>query len=443
MIPGIGGGMLGLDMPVHQSQHHPQMIPFASSDHHSQEPQKQHGYGYMGKGKAAPGTDLSDEDDQVFGDEAVAVDGSGKRVSPWHRMKWTDSMVRLLIMVVYYVGGDDWGGACGGGDGPDKKKGGGGGLLQKKGKWKSMSRAMMEKGFYVSPQQCEDKFNDLNKRYKRVNDILGKGTACRVVENQSLLDTLDHISPKTKEEVRKLLNSKHLFFREMCAYHSSCANNSAAVAHNQSESVGVTLDSSLQHQQPPQRCSHEANGEKDVGKASGGYHYEEEEGDDDEDEDEDDDDDDEGDDDMEEQTEHGHQGDEKGGRKRFMKRKRSPLMEQSSSSSPVQQLRNELMRMAEDGSKILCEQKDWIRKRTVELEEQRASYQLEALELEKQRFKWLKFSGKKERELERLKLDNERRRLENDRMVLLLRHKDLELELRAKRPEPPSLTGGS
>nr|DAD46122.1 TPA_asm: hypothetical protein HUJ06_004352 [Nelumbo nucifera] len=26
----------------------------------------------------------------------------------------------------------------------------------------------MEKGFYVSPQQCEDKFNDLNKRYKRV-----------------------------------------------------------------------------------------------------------------------------------------------------------------------------------------------------------------------------------------------------------------------------------
>ncbi|XP_068663217.1 uncharacterized protein [Aristolochia californica] len=453
MIPGIGGGMLGLDVPMHQSQHHghqPQMIPFASSDRHSQQPQKQHGYGYNAKGKAGPGAALSDEEEQVFGDEAVAGDGSGKRVSPWQRMKWTDSMVRLLIMVVYYVGGDD--GSGGGCEGADKKKGGGGGgLLQKKGKWKSVSRAMMEKGFYVSPQQCEDKFNDLNKRYKRVNDILGKGTACRVVENQSLLDTFDHISPKTKEEVRKLLNSKHLFFREMCAYHSSCANNSAAAAH-QSESVGATLDSSLQHQQPPQRCSHEAKGERDVGKASGGHHYEEDEGADvaagedddeeDEDEDEDDDDDDEYDDDMEEETEHGHRGDEKGGRKGLMKRRRSPL-EQSSSSSPVQQLRSELMRVAEDGAKSLWEQKDWIRKRAVELEEQRASYQLEALELEKQRFKWLKFSGKKERELERLKLVNERRRLENDRMVLLLRHKDLELEHRAKRPEPSSLTGGN
>ncbi|CAH8354663.1 unnamed protein product [Eruca vesicaria subsp. sativa] len=49
-------------------------------------------------------------------------------------------------------------------------------VIAMKGKWKSVSRAMVEKGFSVPPQQCEDKFNDLNKRYKRVNDILGKGT---------------------------------------------------------------------------------------------------------------------------------------------------------------------------------------------------------------------------------------------------------------------------
>jgi hypothetical protein len=96
---------------------------------------------------------------------------------------------------------------------------------------------MMEKGFYVSPQQCEDKFNDLNKRYKRVNDILGKGTACKVVENQNLLDTMD-LAPKMKEEVRKLLNSKHLFFREMCAYHNSCGHG---VVANQSPETGIGI----------------------------------------------------------------------------------------------------------------------------------------------------------------------------------------------------------
>lgn len=69
----------------------------------------------------------------------------------------------------------------------------------------------MKKGCYVSPQQCEDKFNDLNKRYKRLNDILGRGIACRVVENPTLLDSMDHLSSKVKEDVRKLLSSKHLF----------------------------------------------------------------------------------------------------------------------------------------------------------------------------------------------------------------------------------------
>ncbi|URE08255.1 hypothetical protein MUK42_23410 [Musa troglodytarum] len=193
-------------------------------------------------------------------------------------MKWTDGMVRLLIQVVYRVG-DDGGGAGKKSSSAAAAAASASALLQKKGKWKSVSRAMMEKGFFVSPQQCEDKFNDLNKRYKRVNDLLGKGTACRVVENQSLLETMD-LSPKAKEEARKLLNSKHLFFREMKA---------------------------------------------------------------------------------------------------------------------------------------------------AELEEQRVAYQCRAFQLERQRFKWLRFSTNKQREMERMKLENERLRLENDRMALLLRQRELEL----------------
>nr|GMD33672.1 stress response protein NST1 [Ipomoea batatas] len=119
------------------------------------------------KPKTTPGLTLSDEDDPEgpTADQNSADDGK-RKTCPWQRMKWTDNMVRLLIMVVYYIG--DEVGSEGNSTDPaaGNKKKVGAGVLQKKGKWKSVSRAMMERGFYVSPQQCEDKFNDLNKRYK-------------------------------------------------------------------------------------------------------------------------------------------------------------------------------------------------------------------------------------------------------------------------------------
>ncbi|CAI0407780.1 unnamed protein product [Linum tenue] len=136
----------------------------------------------------------------------------GTKISPWHRMKWTDNVVRLLIAVVAYVGDD----------GPEtgeshKRKSV---VLQKKGKWKTVSKVMIGKGCHVSPQQCEDKFNDLNKRYKKLNDILGRGTSCQVVENPGLMESMPHLSSKAKDEVRKILSSKQLFYQEICAYHN-------------------------------------------------------------------------------------------------------------------------------------------------------------------------------------------------------------------------------
>ncbi|XWS67611.1 hypothetical protein CRYUN_Cryun04dG0020600 [Craigia yunnanensis] len=92
-------------------------------------------------------------------------------------------------------------------------------LLRKLGKWKCVSVVMVERGYHVSPQQCEDKFNNLNKTYRRLNDLLGRGTSCKVVENPKLLDVMN-ISEKGKEDVRKILTSKHLFFEVMCSYHN-------------------------------------------------------------------------------------------------------------------------------------------------------------------------------------------------------------------------------
>ncbi|KAL5709653.1 hypothetical protein ACHQM5_020317 [Ranunculus cassubicifolius] len=425
MLPAMGS--LGLEMSLHHQQQQQQQQQFPHTNQHlgsypiqeSQQSLKQSSFSYPNKAKQKQ---FSDEDEA---DEGGGIDGK-KRIAQWQRMKWTDNMVRLLIMVVFYIGDD-----CNVEAANDSINGGGvkkkgSGVLQKKGKWKSVSRAMMEKGFYVSPQQCEDKFNDLNKRYKRVNDILGKGTACRVVENQSLLDTMDQLTPKTKDEVRKLLNSKHLFFKEMCAYHNSgggggCSNGGGYQSPDHQQKVN---------------CFHSSENGGGVGansrnvmelgmKNSKGGSREVVELDD-EDEDDDDDEDDNEEEDETEGCSIGGRSHENNGEENEMvssKRQRRQMF----SSPQLKQMSCELVNVLQDGSKTPWEQRQWMMSRMMELEEQKVSYQCQAFELEKQRLKWIKFSAKKEREMERMKLNNERMRLENERMVLLLRKKEIEL----------------
>ncbi|XP_047312079.1 uncharacterized protein LOC124915409 [Impatiens glandulifera] len=425
MYSGMGSEMLGLEMSLHHrpqqnpNSHHqlhlqhskPQMVSFGDQSHNqAQKP----GYSsYTPNKVVTKQITLNSDDDEP--DSTNCSDGKMKNnTSPWQRMKWTDSMVKLLIMIVFYIGDEV------GSDGTDpagKKKAGGGGMLQKKGKWKTVSKAMMERGYYVSPQQCEDKFNDLNKRYKRVNDILGKGTSCKVVENQSLLDQMDHLSQKLKDEVKKLLNSKHLFFREMCAYHNSCGHGGAAAVASAAVAAAAAEKPahSHSHSQPQlqEKCLHETEVVLKL--------PEEEDEEEDNDETLDDEDDDEV-----------YLEDEQDGHDQFEERnlkKRARKEGGEEESGLVQQLSNELMGVVEDGRRSEVEKRRWLKGRLLMLEEQRVSFNVEAFELEKQRLKWEKFSGKKEREMEREKIKNERCKLETDRMILMLRKKGLELAI--------------
>ncbi|XP_062006798.1 RNA polymerase II degradation factor 1 [Rosa rugosa] len=483
LFPEMRSGMLGLEMPLHQTQnppnpqnphhhmHQPQMVSYAHQEadhnHHPQAHQSaKHGYPYATKPKQIT---LSDEDEPGFGADDSA--GENKRkISPWQRMKWTDTMVRLLIMAVFYIGDE------GGSEGPDPtgKKKSGGGLLQKKGKWKSVSRAMMEKGFYVSPQQCEDKFNDLNKRYKRVNDILGKGTACKVVENQGLLEKME-LSSKMKDEVKKLLNSKHLFFREMCAYHNSCGHGTvgaagASGAHNSSPEDPSEVQLQQQQQQPQQeRCFHVSENAHVVANSGrteteGSKMFKAESGGEDEDEDYEDDGSEDDDDEEEEgvveggsrgQIGHGHEDEDENEHERAKRPRKGSCFSGSSHKMLMQQLGSEVSGVIQDVSKSPWEKKQWMKARLIQLEEQQVNYQYQSFELEKQRLKWVKYSSKKERDMETAKLENERRRLENERMLLLVRQKELELldlhhhqqqqhqqqNSSNKRSDPSSLTG--
>ncbi|XP_050369720.1 uncharacterized protein LOC126787853 [Argentina anserina] len=341
---------------------------------------------------------LSEEDEPSYTEDGNGDNGEGakgKKGSTWQRMKWTDRVVRLLISVVALVGDD----GVEGGEGLKRKSA----ALQKKGKWKTVSKIMMSKGCHVSPQQCEDKFNDLNKRYKRLNDILGRGTSCRVVENPTLMDSMPHLSAKAKDDVRKILSSKQLFYKEMCAYH----NGQWIPGCHELDLHGQPL--------PPGRCSTDNNvSEEEVVEE----HHDTE------------------DDESDDEDASGSDRDRMG----RMGKRSSEEDDQLWQHVSLDTFEVEMAEALQDPTKSLWERREWINKQKLRLQQQRVSCEAEDLELEKQRYKWLRYRCKKDRELERLRLENERMKLENEKRVLQLRQKELEIDVRrSKASAEPSV----
>ncbi|XP_010537278.1 PREDICTED: uncharacterized protein LOC104812040 [Tarenaya hassleriana] len=338
---------------------------------------------------------MSDEDEPSLTEEGGDGHNEGskaKKGSPWQRVKWTDKMVKLLITAVSYIG-EDSAMDCG-----TRRKFA---VLQKKGKWKSVSKAMAERGYHVSPQQCEDKFNDLNKRYKKLNDMLGRGTSCQVVENPALLDVIDYLNEKEKDDIRKILSSKQLFYEEMCSYHNG---NRLHLPHDHAlqRSLQLALRSRDDHDNDDAR----KHTNEDL---------------DDEDHD------------MEtdnhvdcEEHHHSFHGDGRG-------------MHHPALGVPLKRLRqghnlgdhpaispaHVNQQPLPDSGRSAWLQKKWIESRSLQLEEQKLQIQAELLELEKQRFKWERFSKKRDQELEKLRTENERMKLENDRMELELKRGEM------------------
>ncbi|KAI4382138.1 hypothetical protein MLD38_008137 [Melastoma candidum] len=314
--------------------------------------------------RGAAGGKGGDDDEASSEDGNCENPGKGKKgLSPWHRMKWTDDVVRLLIAAVAYVGDD---GVLEDSEVGLKRKFG---VFQKKGKWKTVSKIMIGRGCRVSPQQCEDKFNDLNKRYKKLNDILGRGTSRQVVENPALLDSVPQLSAKARDVVRKLLSSKHLFYKEMCAYHDG-----------QSIPNCPDLDLHLEGGCKDEDDDNDTNSEDED---SSDYRNE---------------------DDSNEDNDCGHNK-----RSNFGFEIGGPIRYQLKQSRDLKEL---------------------IRKQLLELEEESVNIEARTLELEKQRFRWLRYRSKKSREMERLRLENERKGLENERSLLELKQKELEINPR-------------
>ncbi|KAH9789733.1 F16F4.11 protein [Citrus sinensis] len=344
----------------------------------------------FGRGKmvspinASNNGNTSEEDEPSYTDEGNGENSNGgrdKKGSMWHRMKWTDNVVRLLIAAVACVGDD---GTIDGVEGLKRKSG----ILQKKGKWKTVSKIMISRGCQVSPQQ-----------YKKLNDILGKGLTCQVVENPALIDTMScsHLSAKAKDDVRKILGSKHLFYKEMFAYHNG-------------KKIPNCHDIDLQGCSVPSDRSPKGNDESEEEEADRNNDTDDDESDN---EDDRNDDEDEG---------------------RMMAIHGRNLL-----AGSVFEMK--WLGFFQDPSKSMWERREWIKKQKLALQNQRVSIQAQAFELEKQHLKWLRYCSKKDRELERSRLENERIRLDNEQMILHLKQKQFELDLRKTEVslEPTSL----
>lgn len=417
-LSGPNGEILDLGSPFHRHQHTQLGHPSMTTQHHINMMsglENDHPAGLMevrgsnanatlnfGKGKAVAlanptnSNDLSEEDEPSHAEDGNCENYDGRKSkngSPWQRMKWTDNVVRLLIGVVSCVGDD---GTINGMDGHKRKSG----VLQKKGKWKTVSKIMIRNGCRVSPQQCEDKFNDLNKRYKKLNDLLGRGMSCRVVENPALMDSMPNLSTKTKDVIRKILSSKHLFFKEMCAYH----NGQRIPNCHDLDLQGF----SLQHG----RDSRDNNGSEEEAEE-----YNESE-----------------DDELENEGKNNAHGE--GERMEELcdgKKQNDEDGNGCPQSIGMEGFEAEMARIFQDPLKSIWERREWLKIQKLQLQEQRHSLLTQALELEKQRCKWLRYRSKKDRELESMKLENERLKLENERRILQLKQKEVDSDLR--RPE--------
>ncbi|KAK9757409.1 hypothetical protein RND81_01G160900 [Saponaria officinalis] len=285
----------------------------------------------------------SDEEEHSFSEEGDP--SKGNKVC-WRRVKWVDSM----ITAVSYLGEHAL--LESGVFGRRKLS-----SLHKKGKWTLVSKAMGGRGYCVSPQQCEDKFNDLNKRYKKLNDILGRGTSCQVVEKPAILDMMDHLSEKMKDEVRKILSSKHLFYEEMCSYHN---NNRLHLPHDPALQRFLLL---------ALKC-------RDDYDIDFGRHLR-----DDHDED-----------DHDVETDDHEEYDENYSRRAYVvgvgsskRRKLGHGLDEFKFDNPLS------MQLQSENRQI----DKWSNSRSLQLQELRLKIEMETLELEKQRFKWQRFSRKK------------------------------------------------
>ncbi|CAN6196723.1 unnamed protein product [Urochloa humidicola] len=319
-------------------------------------------------------------------------------VSQCHRVKWTNDMVKLLVSIVSYIDDDIDVNHCTSSSGNKHA------MLKRKGKWRLVSSTMTERGFPVLPQKCEDKFNDLNKRYKRLTEILGRGMACQIVKKPALLEQVS-LSGNLREEAKKHLRSKQLHYEEMRSYHNqnkTCLLNDPALQRS--------LHMALRNLGEQGKCSFGYGDEDDQMLLS-----------DDNDEDV------RFSDDLQVSAEdHRHQ------RVDVTKKLKNTHEGGHCASHMPEVVATDINRIFSEGTGGLAAEKNQSGIDAIQIKRDRLKVKEEVQKLEHSHLKWLRSSKEKDMELQKMKLENERMQLENDRLELKLKLKEIEMGIKRK-----------
>ncbi|KAM7478928.1 hypothetical protein LguiA_027141 [Lonicera macranthoides] len=308
----------------------------------------------------------------------VQKGGIEQQECPWKRVKWTDDMVKLLVTAASYVGDDISSDLCGS-EKSDFL------VIARKGKWRAISKVLVERGCKVSPQQCEDKFNDLNKKYRRLVDILGRGTSCEVVENPELLELMN-LCDNLKEEVRKLLSTKQLFYREMCSYHNK---NRLFLPHDEGLRQSLRSVMKGKRQYKPKEPYEEDGDSKSE--------------------------------------------DDKGNFGKLVDAGVSLKRKKQEEEGGVGGFGNVLLDDRVDKDPVSAEgaggeerlQECWMRASSLRLEKKKLWIQVQMLELKKEQSKWLRICQQADEVLDKMRMENERLKCENERLSYVLKRREI------------------
>ncbi|KAI3894710.1 hypothetical protein MKW92_020216 [Papaver armeniacum] len=208
---------------------------------------------------------------------------------------------------------------------------------------------------------------------------------------------MDHLSEKAKEDVKKIMSSKHLFYEEMSSYH-----NGNHLHLPSDPALQRSLQLSLRSRDDHDNHDSRRNLQEDFN----------------------DDDDQHGEVDHDDEADENHNLHEDQVPGCFPKRMKpglsfgNPSNSQDCGKRSNSHMPNSTVDMNQvfpEGSKGSWIQKQWVMSRSLQLEEQKLHLGLRP-----------RFSRKKDGELDKLMMQNERMKLENERMTLELKRKELE-----------------
>ncbi|KAG2304347.1 hypothetical protein Bca52824_032998 [Brassica carinata] len=79
-------------------------------------------------------------------------------------------------------------------------------------------------------------------------------------------------------------------------------------------------------------------------------------------------------------------------------------LESGTEKTSTEQRRGEGVYVEDDPVKIVCEKKELMRRKALELKERKIGHEWEVVEMEKQRGRWMRYSSKNKKEMDKVKL---------------------------------------